>query len=191
MCYNNSVIQLYSFLKSTVRESDGPRTGVRAKEICHSCAREISSLIGIHRSKWGVDRMSLTRIQWVMRSLFALLGDLDNPCNRTAFIELCTVGRSFARNYMLPRGILRMIQITAHQMEAPLPSDVAALFRDFESESWERKDLEKLSSVYPNFATIYRPSNSAEDHEMDRFLEKWDSLCIDWPSTALPATSSV
>ena len=97
--------------------------------------------------------MSPTTIQWVSTSLFALLDGLDNTDNRNAFIELCTVAQAFCRRWTLPKGILRMIQLTASQRGVQLPGEVEALFMDFESQNWDRKDREKFSrSGYRGYA---------------------------------------
>jgi hypothetical protein len=178
MFYHTSVLQIYCVVRNLTPEDDGSGNAASAKEMCFLAAREISSLIGIHRTKWGIERMSSTAIHGVMASLFALLDDLVSAENRSAFIDLCTVARAFARRWTLARGILRMLQITAEQRDVPMPSEVGALFMDFESQSWERKDREEISSGYPNFATVLRRGRAVEDYEMDRFLEKWDKLHV-------------
>lgn len=178
MCYHTSLLQIY-FLKTTAPETakSETATAAQAKQQCFSLAKQLTSLIKLHRSKWGIERMSPTTIQWVSTSLFALLDGLDNSDNRNAFIELCTVARAFCHRWTLPKGILRMIQLTASQRGVQLPREVEALFMDFESQNWDRKDREKFSrSGYPNFAAMHKRDG---DHEMDKFLEKWDTLSID------------
>lgn len=180
MCYHTSVLQLYGCLKNLVAEGDhSSESTSHARKMCLSSAREISSLIKVHRSKWGIDRMSATAIHWVSTSLFVLLEDLDNPENCGPFIDLCTVARAFSRRWTLSKGILRMVQITASQMGATLPDEVKALFLDFESECWEGSGLYSFSSGYPNFATILKPGSAVEDSEMDQFLKRWDRLHIE------------
>ena len=177
MCYHTSLLQIYFFLKTTAPESTESEAAAHARHQCFSLAKQITSLITLHRSKWGIERMSPTTIQWVSTSLFALLDGLDNTDNRNAFIELCTVARAFCQRWTLPKGILRMIQLTASQRGIQLPGEVEALFMDFESQNWDRKDREKFSrSGYPNFAAIHKRDG---DHEMDKFLEKWDTLSIE------------
>lgn len=176
--YHTSVLQIYLFLRNVAPEDDGLGGAASTKETCSLAAREISSLTGIHRSKWGIERMSSSAIQGVMAGLFALLDDLASAKSRAAFIELCTVARAFARRSTLARGILRMIQITADQKGVPIPNEVRTLLEDFESQSWRSEDRERLSSGYPNFATILRPDQAAADYEMDGFLEKWDKLHV-------------
>lgn len=46
-----------------------------------------------------------------------------------------------------------MIQLTASQRGVQLPGEVEALFMDFESQNWDRKDREKFSrSGYRGYA---------------------------------------
>jgi hypothetical protein len=123
--------------------------------------------------------MSPTTGQWVSVGLFALLEGLDEPNNRTAFIELCIVARAFSRRWVVSKAILRMIQITATQMQVTLPSEVEALFLDFESNDWTTQDRETLSSSYPNFAAFHQSDGAAEEADMDEFLKKWDKLSVD------------
>lgn len=54
-----------------------------------------------------------------------------------------------------------------------MPGEVGALFANFESQSWGRGDRERISSGYPNFATIFRRGWA---DEVDSFLDKWDKL---------------
>ena len=176
--YHASILQIYRFLRNLTPEEDSTSGVANANEMCFSAAKEISTLTEIHRSKWGIERMSSTMIHGVMASMFALLDDLVDAENRSAFIELCTIARAFARRSTLARGILRMIHITADQMGVPMPSEVEALLADFESQSWGPKDRERISSGYPNFATILRPGEAAENYEMDSFLERWDKLRV-------------
>ncbi|KAH1630590.1 hypothetical protein KXX59_007076 [Aspergillus fumigatus] len=152
-------------------------------------ALRIAGLIGIHRDKWGIGRMAPSTIQWLSIGMFTLLDALDSPDtrNRAAFIEMCIVARAFARRFPLAKGILRMIQLSANQMQVVLPAETDALFTDFETRSWEGKDRHTFSTFYPNFARVVRQGAAREeDVSMDRFLEKWDSLAISDPKEETP-----
>lgn len=83
-------------------------------------------------------------------SLFTLLEELDDPVHRSAFVELCIIGRAFSRKWILTKGILRMLQVSAKQNEIVLPAETNALFLDFEQQMWEKGDGERFSSLYPN-----------------------------------------
>lgn len=186
-CYSTTKIQLHSLLKPLEAgdehlPSSPSFPAETAKAICLASAREIATNIATHRRKWGIDRFPSPSIQWVSAGLFALLDGLDDPANRSAFIELCVVARSFSRRWPLAKAILRMIQLTAEQMGV-LPSEVEPLFLDFERKDWTMKDRETLSSSYPNFAAYYQPGaergSRADEEDMDAFLKKWDKLRLE------------
>lgn len=174
-------MQIFGFLRSNpnARTDLDPATTDHAKSVCLSTARRISSLLSIHREKWGIDRMAPSTIQWISISLFTLLEALDNPANRSAFVELCIVARSFARRFALAKGILRMIQLSANQQQVTLPAETGALFTDFESQSWRNNDAHEFSSFYPHFSSVIEQGPARQpDVAMDLFLEKWDRLAI-------------
>ncbi|KAF4170547.1 hypothetical protein CNMCM8694_004124 [Aspergillus lentulus] len=178
--YHTTVMQIFGLLKANNEHLD-PETIQSARNICIENALRIAHLIGIHRDKWGIGRMAPSTIQWLSIGMFTLLEALDSPDhrNRAAFIELCIVARAIARRFPLAKGILRMIQLSANQMQVVLPAETDALFTDFETRSWEGKDRHTFSTFYPNFVTAVRQGAAREgDVSMDRFLEKWDSLAI-------------
>ncbi|KAI9933769.1 hypothetical protein MW887_004841 [Aspergillus wentii] len=164
-------------LLSLIRHDDTlpPSTINDAKSTSLWTARHVASLITIHRQRWGIDRMGTSTSHWVIVSLFALLEALDTQENRTAFITLCTVARSFAHRYPFGAGLLRMIQLNAAQSHITLPEETDALFADFEEETRGRTDPAQFSSLYPNFGAAVRP-DQASDTETDQFLERWDGL---------------
>jgi hypothetical protein len=171
-------MQIFGLLKANNEHLD-PETIQHTRNICIENALRIAHLIGIHRDKWGIGRMAPSTIQWLSIGMFTLLEALDSPRNCAAFIELCIVARAFARRFPLAKGILRMIQLSANQMQIVLPAETDALFTDFETRSWEGKDRHTFSTFYPNFATAVRQGAAREgDVSMDRFLEKWDNLAI-------------
>ncbi|KAH1430351.1 hypothetical protein KXX32_004046 [Aspergillus fumigatus] len=186
--YHTTVMQIFGLLKANHEHLD-PASIQRARNICIESALRIAGLIGIHRDKWGIGRMAPSTIQWLSIGMFTLLDALDSPDtrNRAAFIEMCIVARAFARRFPLAKGILRMIQLSANQMQVVLPAETDALFTDFETRSWEGKDRQTFSTFYPNFARVVRQGAAREeDVSMDRFLEKWDSLAISDPKEETP-----
>ncbi|KEY83711.1 transcription factor C6 [Aspergillus fumigatus] len=186
--YHTTVMQIFGLLKANHEHLD-PASIQRARNICIESALRIAGLISIHRDKWGIGRMAPSTIQWLSIGMFTLLDALDSPDtrNRAAFIEMCIVARAFARRFPLAKGILRMIQLSANQMQVVLPAETDALFTDFETRSWEGKDRHTFSTFYPNFARVVRQGAAREeDVSMDRFLEKWDSLAISDPKEETP-----
>ncbi|KAH8431703.1 uncharacterized protein LDX57_009358 [Aspergillus melleus] len=177
--YHTTVMQIFGFLRSNfkTRPDLDPDMADRARTICISTARRISYLLSIHRDKWGIDRMAPSTIQWISIGLFTLLEALDEPENRTAFVELCIVARSFSRRFALAKGILRMIQLSANQQQVTLPAETGALFTDFASQSWRNNDAHGFSSFYPHFSSVIEQGPARQpDVAMDMFLEKWDQL---------------
>ncbi|KAE8355729.1 hypothetical protein BDV28DRAFT_27698 [Aspergillus coremiiformis] len=175
--YHTTVMQIFGLLQSHGGTSLAPETARNARELCLSTARHIPYLLGIHREKWGIDRMAPSTCQWTSIGLFTLLSALDSPENRAAFMELCIFARAMSRRFALAKGIMRMIQVTARQMKAPLPAETDALFMEFETETWRRQDSLAFSSFYPHFPTVIRQGPSRHsDASLDRFLEKYDPL---------------
>ncbi|KAB8227196.1 fungal specific transcription factor domain-containing protein [Aspergillus alliaceus] len=176
--YHTTVMQIFGFLRSN-GGTLCPETAKNAQDLCLSTARRIPHILGTHREKWGIDRMAPSTVQWTSIGLFTLLEALDVLENRKAFVELCIFARAMSRRFALAKGIMRMIQVTAKQMEVNLPEETDALFVDFETETWRDRDAQEFSSFYPHFSTVIRQGKSRpSDVSMDRFLEKWDNFSI-------------
>ncbi|KAL2871628.1 uncharacterized protein BJX67DRAFT_342731 [Aspergillus lucknowensis] len=177
--YHTTIIQLFWFYQSYNTSIHDHETAAAAREITYANARRIVQLLRIHRMRWGIDRMAPCTIQWVTTALFSLLEALDSAENRTAFTELCTLARAFSRRYPLAKGIMRMLQLTANQLNVALPEETNALFSSFAAESWTEKDREAFSSFYPHYASVIQNGPIRQDDlALDRFLQKWDRLTI-------------
>ncbi|KAL4963641.1 fungal specific transcription factor domain-containing protein [Aspergillus stella-maris] len=152
-----------------------------ARERCISNAVAIANILETHRNKWSMNYISPTTIHWVSMSLFTLLEDLDSSDSRKAFIDLCVIARAFSRKWILMKGILRMIQVSAKNEGVVFPDETKALFMDFESLWREKRDGELLSSLYPNPNSLHETGGDRRvaEAELDSFLEKWDSLGIE------------
>lgn len=178
--YHTTVLQIFGFLRSSGGDTLDAETAESTRRLCISTARRISSLLNIHRDKWGIDRMAPSTIQWVTIGLFTLLEELDDPHNRNAFVELCIIGRAFSRRFQFAKGTLRMVQMSAREMKVVLPPETDALFTDFETQSWRGKDAQGFSSIYPHFSTVIRHGRERQEGDtMDLFLEKWDKLGLE------------
>lgn len=138
-------------------------------------AHNVLNLVNLHRRKWGIQRMSPTWIHWLSISLFTLLEALDQETNRKAFTELCVVTRACSQRWLLIKGILRMIQINAANMNVSLPEEARALFIDFSEKDWKEKQRSRFKSIYPNFSSTFQ-DREGENLEMDQFLDKWDKI---------------
>lgn len=181
MYYHTIVITMYAFLKTTLATSSiHVLKTAEAHEICLSSAHAISDLIETQQQTWGLDPGLVAYAQWITIALCILMEDLQNTKNHAAFMKLCKAHVYLAKRWPLPRGMVRMVQLTAQRMNDPLPDDVVAHFRDFEKNCWgsEYAHGQTFSSRYPNFAVAIRSRDAGvpEDLELDVFLEKWVSL---------------
>ncbi|PYH43688.1 fungal specific transcription factor domain-containing protein [Aspergillus saccharolyticus JOP 1030-1] len=179
MLYHTTVMQIFGFMRSSSEIVLDPGSASQARELCLASARQIAHLLDIHRAKWGIDRMAPSTIQWWSIGLFTLMESLDSRDNRIAFIELCTIARAFARRMPLAKGIFRMIQLSANQMQVILPRETEALFTDFETLAWKASDSQEFSSFYPHFLTVVQQGSLRQPGvDLDQFLTKWDALSI-------------
>lgn len=165
-------------------ESDRAATAATARKLCVESALAIVRLLRIHRTRWGIDYIHPTTIHWVSMALFTLLEVLDHPEPeyKTSFTELCVFARALSRKWTLMKGILRMIQVSAQKNSVVLPPETDALFTEFEQAMWESKDRERFKSLYPNPNSLSKTGgdrSQLDDVDLDRFLEKWDTLHVD------------
>ncbi|CRG86953.1 Nitrogen assimilation transcription factor nirA [Talaromyces islandicus] len=180
MYYHTIVITLYAFLKTAPSNADVHtlKSADEARRICLSSAHAIGQLIETQQQAWGPDPGPVANAQWMTIAQCILMEDLQNAESHAAFMKLCNAHMHAAKRWLLPRGTMRMIQLTAQRMGDPLPDDVVAHFRDFEKQYWEPELARAFSSRYPNFAVAirYRDAGVPEDLELDVFLQKWVNL---------------
>jgi hypothetical protein len=182
MYYHTTIMVLFGLLKNPPKSSE--RAGLispeEARETCIDSALRVAHMIRMHRTKWGIEYISATAMHWVAIALFTLLDNLNEPRSRGAFVELCFVARVFSRRWILAKGILRMIHITAKQMNIQLPTETDTLLDDFSAKVWDAgKDGRCFSSAYPNFILLSQRvsglGGSFDDPiDMDEWLAKWD-----------------
>lgn len=150
MFYNTICLQLCSFLRSQVSKITDPAHLEYIRSRRFAIARHIARLFAIYRRQWGIERMHPSGIQCMAVSCFALFEGLDHPENNDALITLCIAARDFGRHFVLARGVLWMIQIFARQVNAKLPEEADALFREFETFGWMVRDPIQFNSLYLN-----------------------------------------
>lgn len=63
-------------------------------------------------------------------------------------------------------------------MGIDLPPEASKIFESFESEECRTVNSRRFSSLYPDFAVSVRQDGGVDDHERDKFLEKWDTLTL-------------
>ncbi|KAL5050973.1 hypothetical protein BDW71DRAFT_81063 [Aspergillus fruticulosus] len=177
--YHTTVTHVFWFLQSYYLSKGEHEEAAAARNTTLDSARCVANLIDLHRQRWGIDCMAPCTIQWFTTALYTLLGALDSAENRIAFTELCTTARAFSRRYPFAKGVMRMLQLTARQMQVTLPEETDALFNSFSTETWSDKDREGFSSFYPHWETVIRNGPTRQDDVvLDRFLQKCDKLTI-------------
>lgn len=182
MYYHTTIMVLFGLLKSPLKSPERARliSPEDARETCIDSALRVAHMIRMHRTKWSIEYISASAIHWVAIALFTLLDNLDESRSRDAFVDLCFVARLLSRRWLLAKGTLRMIQITAKQMNIQLPTETGSLLDDFSANVWEAgKDGRRFSSAYPNFILLYQRvsalGGSLDDPiDMDEWLAKWD-----------------
>jgi hypothetical protein len=180
----------FGLLKSSNRYPARPMTITphEARETCVESALKITQMIRLYRSKWSIEFISGTTVYWVSIALFVLLEELDNPFSRRAFIDLCSAAKVFSKQWFLAKSILRMVQVTARQMNIRLPPETDSLLKDFETSMWQQeKSRRRLSSAFPNFALLFQRVTGMggalnDPIDMDQFLEKLDDMKLEDPS---------
>ncbi|KAJ6121025.1 hypothetical protein N7523_005305 [Penicillium sp. IBT 18751x] len=136
MRYYTIILLIFGFIKPILEESD-LATKSHIKALRFSAAHNIGAVLYQFRSQWPVDCIPGTAMQYTSVAMFALLENLHDAQSEQAFIESFMILRSLARRWKSARGILRLIQLTAMEMESALPTETQIIFRDFEAELWK------------------------------------------------------
>ncbi|KAA8649311.1 hypothetical protein EYZ11_007050 [Aspergillus tanneri] len=176
MRYHAIVLTIFGFLRNQPDMSEPVISMERARYLRNSSARHIHDIIHSYRSQWPMDCMPMSYMQYVTVALFTLLEDPRAAENHAALVDLCSVLHALACRALLPKGLLRLVQLTAQQ-KTGLPLEMHNLFRDFESELWTADDRARFSSLYPNFAVTVQGGEG--EAELDEVLEKWDTLSFE------------
>lgn len=184
MKYHTIIQTIFGVLKGLPKDEKDDEDGTwaretrqRAQERCVESARASARLIDIHRELWGLDQMTPVNIHWVTVSMFTLLEHLGEEANREALVSLSGAAKAFSHRWELGKGMLRLFQVTAKQMEVTLPAETDAIFTDFETRFWSSADRKVFSSQYPNFANSMKHGD-VDDIELDMYLAKFDELHI-------------
>lgn len=108
-------------------------TPSHAKDICFSSARGIARLMRLHQKNWGLDRMPVRNIQWVTAALFTLLGGLEQPDNREAFISLSVSAKALSRRWGMCKKLMRTVEAAANDSKTGLPTETDPLFAELDT----------------------------------------------------------
>lgn len=192
MHYHYIASTICGFLKATATASPsstpssassaGSRSSLsrQADQVCVTSALETAGLMDMLRRDWGLDSITVMMTQFVSVAAFNLMEDLRSTASQAAFIDLCVAARSFARRWTLGKGVLRMVQQTAKEMQISLPKETAPLFEDFESRAWDPTDRERVggggASGSVAGAAATKPHPRFSDTVLDQLVDKWDDI---------------
>ena len=193
MHYHYIASTICGFLKATATASPsltpssassaGSRSSLsrQADQVCVASALETAGLMDMLRRDWGLDSITVMMTQFVSVATFVLMEDLQSTASQAAFVELCVAARSFARRWALGKGMLRMVQQTAKEMQISLPEETAALFEDFESRAWNTTDRKDVggggaSGSVAGAAAATKRDPRFSEMVLDQLLDKWDDI---------------
>ena len=180
MHYHDHVMTIFGFLKPLLQANFLTATAARARQLCVSSALEVARLVEVLRCTWGLDRILIVMTQCITVAIFTLMEDLEPAQHRAAFTELCVAARAFSRRWVLGNGMMILYQATAQQMGITLPSETAAIFKDFEEGFRKADGRQTFSSAYPSFgASVKGEHTGPRDVMLDDMLEKWDHLEVE------------
>jgi hypothetical protein len=201
MYYHALIMTIYAYLKDASPGADPAtlKSAATARRTCINAAHALSGLVAIHGIRWSFSRTSATNIHFFSLAEHMLVDDLQNDPSRAAFITLYWAAVPMAERCHLPKGLLRMVEISALQAKPAPPMEVVSLFEDFERRFWEPEYRKRFSSRFPHFAIAFQERGAEADDgggglelEMDRVLEAWGDLTVaDVKAAADQAESSL
>ncbi|KAJ5717368.1 hypothetical protein N7488_003014 [Penicillium malachiteum] len=184
LMYHSLIQTMFGFLKDIPKDDEENETEdeeweakvrQRANRMCIDAARQSGRIIDMYRDEWTFDRMPPVNVHRITVSMFTLLQDMEEAASREAFVSLSVAAKGFSNRWPLGKAMLRLVQLTAKQMEVKLPQETDALFAHFERRVWSPEDRKTLSSQYPNFAHSMK-RGEIDEIDMDAFLAKFDEL---------------
>ncbi|KAI9756100.1 MAG: hypothetical protein M4579_003987 [Chaenotheca gracillima] len=172
--YHCIVITLFGINSaSSDQPSDGRISAAEEQRI--SSAREVARLTTTYREHYGVDRVPALILQSTSIALFALLPDLNAPESHRAFNDLAIAAIAASHRWIVAKGMLRLIQLTAGQMHIDFSPETQHLLDELEVHEWRRHGNivhETSMSDAGSEATTYteQPQSAASDEDPARSL---------------------
>ncbi|PYH90331.1 hypothetical protein BO71DRAFT_334734 [Aspergillus ellipticus CBS 707.79] len=180
--YHCVVMSALAFLRTPMPDADQATLDSisSARQKCISSAQAVSDLVFIHGSQWGIDRMSVSDMQFISVAMFTLVDDLGNEKSHNAFLNLANALMSVSKRWVLTKGMFRMVQVTTMQANESLSPEVTQVFKRFERWLWRAEDWQSFSSAYPHFAVAIRQQDKdvPEEIDLDQLLKDWNELTI-------------
>ncbi|KAI9038212.1 uncharacterized protein KD926_011151 [Aspergillus affinis] len=176
MKYHAANATIFGFIKH-LPDEEMPMISIdHARYLRHSAAQHIRDILSSHRSRWSTNLMPLNYAQYANLALFILLEGLDDDKSAEAFVDLCIILCALSRRWLLAKGMLRLVQLTAQLKGIALPPETSGLFHEFTSQTWKLHERKRFSSLYPNVAITVLGEKNLGEAELDLFLARWDDL---------------
>lgn len=165
MRYYTVILLIFGFIGPVLEESD-LATKSHIKAVRFSAAHSIGAVLYQFRSQWPVDCIPGTMTQYTSVAMFTLLENLHDAQSKQAFIESSIILRSLARRWQPAKGILRLIQLKAMEMDCALPVETQIIFREFEAELWKTEHSGGSVAFIQTLQTLLIKSEDHEDTAM-------------------------
>ncbi|KAF2719516.1 hypothetical protein K431DRAFT_286635 [Polychaeton citri CBS 116435] len=163
-------------------------------------ARKAAALNRDYRETYGLKILPPWVLQSTANASFLLLMDLqrnptqvapqsdDTPSSSrdgvrtpestsaTAFEECFRLLIGTGVHIMESRALARMIFHTAAHLRVQLPDAVMEMIRLVAETAWQRSDMHRIRSAYPNWVLKSADGQARNDHEMEDLLKRWEAM---------------
>jgi len=80
--------------------------------------------------------------------------------------------------------MLKMVQMTAQEMNVKIPTESSVFFEEFETEVWAKQDTSVFNADYPNFAIASGQSSSVPGPAgLSDLIKTWGKLSFESPES--------
>ena len=110
-------------------------------------------------------------------AIFTLMEDIDSLKSRENCIQMTGTLVQSSKLFPMARGIVRMIEPTAHELGVELPEEMTSMIAEFGQAEWRSGDEALFNSALPNYAL--RRKFGPGDQYMSELLNKWKGLSFD------------
>ena len=191
--YHWILIVLFGFLEKMKTTSNPPESGPSSTiasfipsptDLCVASAIKIGAICKRYQQLYGLGHMSAFMMQAPTVGLFTLLPHLDSRESRSAFFHLAVIARANVRLWPLAVGMLKMVQMTAQEMNVKIPTESSVFFEEFETEVWAKQDTSVFNADYPNFAIASGQSSSVPGPAgLSDLIKTWGKLSFESPES--------
>lgn len=153
-----------------------------------------STIAGLYKRyfhDYGLRNLTIWMPQTAISTAYMIIDDLDDPAVQDIFHDVCLVLTSISRRWLVMRGHVRMLFMTAKQNGTVMPDRTRQILSRVAMDTWMPGDHKHFdSSAYPNYALA-----KAEDPRalgMGDLLEHWATSTPPQPGSTpkTPATEA-